>query len=110
MAAGLQHDPPAQCLGIPAPGSRGAAALCGCCGYASATAQGWSVGMQKPNITFGTALGGRSVAIRMAVRPPFPVDLLVRTPEKIRQRLAIGDPFIREILERGKPLYEAADR
>ena len=51
-----------------------------------------------------------SVAIRMAVRPPFPVDLLVRTPEKIRQRLAIGDPFIREILERGKPLYEAADR
>jgi len=51
-----------------------------------------------------------SVAIRMAIRPPFPVDLLVRTPEKIRQRLSIGDPFIRQILEHGKPLYEAADR
>ena len=51
-----------------------------------------------------------SVAIRMAIRPPFPVDLLVRTPEKIRQRLIIGDPFIREILDHGKPLYEAADR
>ena len=51
-----------------------------------------------------------SVAIRLAVRPPFPVDLLVRTPEMIERRLAIGDPFIRDILERGKPLYEAAYR
>jgi len=28
-----------------------------------------------------------SVAIRMAVRPPFPVDVLVRTPEMIERRL-----------------------
>ena len=39
----------------------GAAALCGCCGYASATAKGWSVGRRKPNLTFGAVLGGRSV-------------------------------------------------
>jgi predicted nucleotidyltransferase len=50
-----------------------------------------------------------SVAIRMAIRPPFPVDLLVRTPEKIRQRLIIGDPFIREILDHGKPLFSRCD-
>ena len=36
------------------------------------------------------------------------VDLLVRTPEKIRQRLAIGDQFIKDILQGGKVLYEAA--
>ena len=51
-----------------------------------------------------------SVAIRLAVRPPFPVDVLVRTPEMIAHRLAIGDPFIGDILRHGKLLYEAADR
>ncbi|MFM8952317.1 MAG: nucleotidyltransferase domain-containing protein [Planctomycetaceae bacterium] len=51
-----------------------------------------------------------SVAIRLAIRPPFPVDLLVRTPESIERRLAIGDPFIGGILQHGKLLYEAADR
>ena len=52
----------------------------------------------------------KSVEMRLKVRPPFPVDLLVRTPEKVRERLALGDPFIRSILEEGKVLYEAADR
>ncbi len=49
----------------------------------------------------------KSVEMRLKVRPPFPVDLLVRTPEKVRERLALGDPFIRSILEKGKVLYEA---
>jgi len=51
----------------------------------------------------------RSVEIRMKLRPQFPVDLLVRTPEKVRQRIQMGDGFIREILEEGKVLYEAND-
>ena len=29
------------------------------------------------------------------------------TPEKIHERLALGNPFIRSILEKGKVLYEA---
>ena len=49
----------------------------------------------------------KSVEMRLKVRPPFPVDLLVRTPEKVRERLGLGDPFIRSILEEGKVLYEA---
>lgn len=49
----------------------------------------------------------QSVEIRMQVRPPFPVDLLVRTPQAIEKRLFMGDQFIRSILERGKVLYEA---
>ena len=31
-----------------------------------------------------------------------PIDLLVRTPEQIQQRLEMGDSFIRDIMERGK--------
>ena len=52
----------------------------------------------------------KSVEIRLKVSPPFPVDLIVRTPEKVRERLAMGDGFMRDILENGKVLYEADDR
>ena len=37
-----------------------------------------------------------------------PMDLLVRTPEELQYRLEIGDRFMREIVERGKVMYEAA--
>ncbi|HEX5085819.1 MAG TPA: nucleotidyltransferase domain-containing protein [Blastocatellia bacterium] len=39
-----------------------------------------------------------------------PIDLIVRTPKQVEERLAIGDQFINEILGRGKVMYEAADR
>ena len=52
----------------------------------------------------------KSVEIRMKLRPKFPVDLLVRTPEKVRQRIEMDDCFMREILEEGKVLYEADNR
>jgi predicted nucleotidyltransferase len=49
----------------------------------------------------------KATEIRLKVRAPFPMDLLVRSPQKIRQRLAWGDFFIEEILENGEVLYEA---
>jgi len=49
----------------------------------------------------------QSVQMRMNLRSVFPVDLLVRTPEKIRERMEMGDDFMREIIEEGKVLYEA---
>ncbi len=49
----------------------------------------------------------KSAEIRVKLRPGFPVDLVVRTPEKVRERLAMGDSFLREILETGTVLYEA---
>ena len=52
----------------------------------------------------------QSVAMRMRLRPDFPVDLDVRTPKNVRERLAMGDGFMRDILEHGKVLYEAGDR
>jgi predicted nucleotidyltransferase len=36
----------------------------------------------------------------------FPMDLLVRTPAELEQRLKIGDYFFQEILGMGKVLYE----
>lgn len=36
-----------------------------------------------------------------------PMDLLVRTSAQVQERLRIEDPFMREIVERGKVLYEA---
>lgn len=51
-----------------------------------------------------------SVEIQMKLRPAFPVDLLVRTSEKVQERIAMGDPFMQEILAQGRILYEASDR
>jgi predicted nucleotidyltransferase len=48
-----------------------------------------------------------AAAILQQVRPDFGVDLLVRTPAEIDRRLAMDDPFIREIVQRGDVLYEA---
>jgi predicted nucleotidyltransferase len=47
----------------------------------------------------------KSVEIRLKLRPKFPVNLLVRTPEKIRQRIEMGDDFIKVILGERKVLY-----
>lgn len=52
----------------------------------------------------------KSVEIRMRLRPGFPMDLLVRTPEKVRERIAMGDSFMREVLDQGKVLYQADRR
>ncbi len=43
------------------------------------------------------------------VNPRFSVDLLVRRPQDIEFRLANDDCFIREVVERGRTLYESAD-
>lgn len=41
------------------------------------------------------------------LRPPFPVDLLVRNSEAIKYRIGLGDPFLLEIWKNGKVLHEA---
>jgi predicted nucleotidyltransferase len=49
----------------------------------------------------------RAVEIQLKLRPSFPLELLVRSPEKVQERLEMGDGFMREILTKGKVLYEA---
>src|ERR1041384_1014725 len=50
----------------------------------------------------------QAVKICLAVEYRFPLDLLVRTPGNLAWRLAEGDSFLREVMERGKVLYEKA--
>jgi predicted nucleotidyltransferase len=47
----------------------------------------------------------KAAEIRSHVRSPFPLDLLVRDPEEMLRRLDAGDPFLREIAERGIVLH-----
>ena len=49
----------------------------------------------------------KSVEIRLKLKPPFPMDLIVRTPEKVQERLTMGDAFVQEVLEEGRILYDA---
>ncbi len=46
--------------------------------------------------------------IRSRVPAALPLDLIVRSERQLAERLALGDPFVKEIVEKGKILYEAA--
>jgi predicted nucleotidyltransferase len=49
----------------------------------------------------------RSVQVSEILYPrPFPVDIIVRTPAEVAERIALGDCFFRDIMARGKVLYE----
>ena len=48
-----------------------------------------------------------SVRILHAIPRDFPLDLLVRTTADVAKRLGWKDPFICEVLQKGKVLYEA---
>lgn len=50
-----------------------------------------------------------SLRIRPAIPRDFALDLLGRTPAEVARRLSWGDPFMRELMEKGKVLDEAAD-
>jgi predicted nucleotidyltransferase len=51
----------------------------------------------------------KAVEIRRKIPRRFRFDVLVRTPEEITFRIAHNDWFLREVIERGKVLYESAD-
>jgi len=48
----------------------------------------------------------QAVAIRWEFPVPFSMDLIVRTPTQLAQRLKDGDSFMTEIVTQGKVLYE----
>jgi uncharacterized protein len=48
----------------------------------------------------------QAARIRLALDYDFPLDLMVRTPEHLQERLQMDDWFVREVLSRGKVLYE----
>lgn len=48
----------------------------------------------------------QAAAIRERVRAPFPMDVLVRSPRQITQRLARGDGFLADVMRHGRLMYE----
>jgi len=48
----------------------------------------------------------QAVKIELACDPPFPLDIIVRTPHNMQWRLAEGDSFLGAITTKGKVLYE----
>jgi predicted nucleotidyltransferase len=48
----------------------------------------------------------QAAAIRRRVPAPFPMDVLVRSPQQIARRLALRDGFIASVLRDGQTMYE----
>jgi predicted nucleotidyltransferase len=48
----------------------------------------------------------QAARIQLAFEPVLPLDILVRTPQRLRRRLAEGDAFLREVMTLGTVLYE----
>ncbi len=60
-------------------------------------------------VVMETPLSSRQqrLAISRALSPrPFPMDIVVRTPQEIHRRVTAGDFFLQEIIATGKVLYE----
>ena len=51
-----------------------------------------------------------SLEIRRHLGVMFGMDLLVYTPKRLKERAAMGDWFVRDILKEGKVLYESSRR
>jgi len=62
-------------------------------------------------VVMSLARGRRDVrqaaAIRRRVPAPFPMDVIVRSPQQIARRLAHGDGFIASVLRYGHMMYES---
>jgi predicted nucleotidyltransferase len=51
----------------------------------------------------------QAIRIIHALDAPFPLDLIVRTPKRLQRDWEDGDWFLREVLAKGKVLYEKSD-
>ena len=49
----------------------------------------------------------QSLEIRRSLGVMFGLDLIVRTPKRLSQRLKMGDSFLEDVLKEGKVLYES---
>ncbi|MBN2550406.1 MAG: nucleotidyltransferase domain-containing protein [Anaerolineales bacterium] len=51
----------------------------------------------------------QALEIRQHVNPLFGVDILVYKPSRMKERLGLGDSFLREITSKGIVMYESPD-
>jgi predicted nucleotidyltransferase len=40
------------------------------------------------------------------IKPKFPIDILVYTPDEFQRMLSEGNPFLEHVLQQGKVIYE----
>lgn len=52
----------------------------------------------------------KAIEILRTVQPSFPLDLIVRRPDEIVERMKNNDYFLTEIYATGKVLYESSSR
>lgn len=52
----------------------------------------------------------KAARIRWELKPPFSLDLIVRTPKHLERGLHENDWFLRDVTETGKVLYAASNR
>jgi predicted nucleotidyltransferase len=52
----------------------------------------------------------QSLEIRRHLDVMFGLDLIVHTPKRLKERLDMGDWFLRDVLKEGKVLYESSSR
>lgn len=62
-------------------------------------------------VVMATQLRGsqQAMEIRQNLKPLFGIDILVYSPEVLKQRIEWGDSFLKEVTERGVVLYESAN-
>ena len=51
-----------------------------------------------------------AIEFSRAIDCRFGLDLIVRRPQQIVERMQLGDFFLRDIMEKGKVLYERSDQ
>lgn len=49
----------------------------------------------------------RHLEVRKIIDGQLPIDILVRTPREVKERLNLGDFFYQDILNKGKCLHES---
>lgn len=77
----------------------------------------YAYGRPKPEsdvdllVILDTRLRNREQAaqIARAIDYHFGLDLLVRSPQQLAERLVLGDFFLQEVIEKGKVLYARSD-
>ncbi len=52
----------------------------------------------------------QSLEIRRHLDVMFGIDLIVHTPKRLKERVEMGDWFLRDVLKEGKVLYESSSR
>jgi predicted nucleotidyltransferase len=48
----------------------------------------------------------KALEILSKIKPMIPLDLIVRTPEAVSERIASNDWLMRDVMEKGQTLYE----